>query len=106
MTNEDERFRAVAGLILKNVVRSIGTTTTCPPEALAFVKQSVLSSLGDANSMVRSTVGTVIVSLLTAQGVENWTEAVGALIAGMESTNELEQEVSGCYLVSGILAGA
>lgn len=61
---------------------------------VAYVKDSVLSALGDPVAMVRQTVGTVIVSLLNDQGVESWTEALAKLMGALDSPNSEEQEVS------------
>lgn len=91
LTNEDERFRSVAGLLLKNNLAALSTANN--PAMLAYVKESVLSALGDPIAMVRGTVGTVIVSLLNNQGIESWTEALAKLMGGLDSPNNDEQEV-------------
>lgn len=91
LTSEDERFRSVAGLLLKN---NLGTLSSAAPALVAFVKESVLSALGDPIAMVRQTVGTVIVSLLNDQGVESWPEALAKLMGALDSPNTEEQEVS------------
>jgi hypothetical protein len=44
--------------------------------------------------MVRQTVGTVIVSLLSFSGIESWPEALERLVVSMDSQNPHEQEVS------------
>lgn len=60
---------------------------------MAYIKESVLGSLGDPIAMVRQTVGTVIVSLLNDQGIESWTEALVKLMGSLDSPSTEEQEV-------------
>lgn len=97
VTQEDERSRAVAGLILKN---NVHTLVDCSPPVISYVKDSVLNALGDANAMVRTTVTIVIDSLLMAHGVSSWPEAMGKLVQSMDSQNEAELDVSRLFYFS------
>lgn len=102
VTQEDERSRAVAGLILKN---NVHTLVDCSPPVISYVKESVLNALGDANAMVRTTVTIVIDSLLMAHGVSSWPEAMGKLVQSMDSQNEAELDVSAAALLFGFGGG-
>ena len=92
MPQEDERYRSVAGLILKNNFRT--RVDQVAPEVMAYVKGAMLGAIGDGSAMIRSTVGTVIVTICTLMGPEQWPEALMKLMELLDSSTQSEQEVS------------
>ncbi|OXM78877.1 importin beta-2 subunit [Cryptococcus neoformans Bt63] len=88
-TGEQDSHRAVAGLLLKNSLnqRSGPTTNENDARAMAYVKNTVLTGLADPDQIVRQTVGTVIMCLISNEDVGAWPEALDALTKGMGSTD-------------------
>lgn len=92
MPEQEERVRSVAGLILKNNVKF--TWHKLPIESQEFIKMILVDGISDPAAMVRSTTGTVVVSILEECGPENWPLALSKLMAAIDSNNPQEQEVS------------
>lgn len=94
-TGEQDSHRAVAGLLLKNSLnqRSGPTTNENDARAMAYVKNTVLTGLADPDQIVRQTVGTVIMCLISNEDVGAWPEALDALTKGMGSTDPNVVEV-------------
>lgn len=94
-TGEQDSHRAVAGLLLKNSLnqRSGPTTNDNDARAMAYVKNTVLTGLADPDQIVRQTVGTVIMCLISNEDVGAWPEALDALTKGMGSTDPNVVEV-------------
>jgi transportin-1 len=86
----------MAGLLLKNNIRL--RLDQFPAEVIAYVKANIFSAIGDATSMIRNTVSTVVDTLLVELGPENWTEALSKLMELVDSPDVTAQEVR--YLVS------
>lgn len=90
LTTEDERVRAVAGLLLKNNAKTI---TKAPPEVIEYVKVTVLIAFNDRVKEVRDAAGQVIVTLMGALEIAQWPEALRQLMQGLESTDPQLQAV-------------
>lgn len=98
-TSEEGNPRAVAGLILKNAVtaRTGQSDTPADTMAMAYVKTTVLVGLSEPDTMIRHTVGTVIMSILFIEETGAWPEALDALTKGIQSQDANLVEVSdGC----------
>ncbi|GAA5969003.1 hypothetical protein JCM21900_002095 [Sporobolomyces salmonicolor] len=87
---EDVTVRSMAGLLLKNNIRL--RLDQFPPEVVSYVKANIFSAIGDATSMIRNTVSTVIDTLLVELGPENWTEALSRLLELVDSPVQTAQE--------------
>ncbi|KAG8883613.1 hypothetical protein FRB97_006307 [Tulasnella sp. 331] len=91
LTNEQDRVRAVTGLLLKNNAKGIAKA---PQEVVDYVKVNVLIAFQDRVKEVRDAAGQVIVTLLGALEVAQWPEAVMHLMHGLESTDPVQQIAS------------
>ncbi|TIB71126.1 hypothetical protein E3Q24_02480 [Wallemia mellicola] len=89
-TDQEERVRSVAGLILKNNIKF--GWKQWPADSQEYVKSILVDGITDQAPMVRSTSGTAIVSVLSECGPENWPLALSRLMASIDSTNVQEQE--------------
>lgn len=92
LPEEGEVVRSLAGLILKNNLRM--RLESIPPTVLEYVKANIFKAIGDPLSIIRSTVGTVIDTLLVTLGPSNWPEGLSTLIDLMDSPERFIQEVS------------
>ncbi|GAA5977329.1 hypothetical protein JCM11641_000066 [Rhodosporidiobolus odoratus] len=90
MPQEDVTVRSMAGLLLKNNIRL--RLEQFPPEVVAYIKANIFSAIGDATSMIRNTVSTVVDTLLVELGPENWTDALSKLMELVDSQDQLAQE--------------
>ncbi|KAG8903271.1 hypothetical protein FRB99_003538 [Tulasnella sp. 403] len=91
LTNEDDRVRAVAGLLLKNNAKTI---TKAPSEVIDYVKANVLIAFNDRVKEVRDAAGQVIVTLMGALEIAQWPEALMQLMQGLDSTDPQQQAAS------------
>lgn len=91
LTTEDDRVRAVAGLLLKNNAKTI---TKSPPEVVEYVKVTVLVAFRDRVKEVRDAAGQVIVTMMGSLEVVQWPEALMKLVEGLDSTDPIIKVVS------------
>ncbi|XGW08867.1 hypothetical protein V3C99_011300 [Haemonchus contortus] len=71
MKEEQEASRSLAGLILKNNVRS--QWSKYPDEVREFVKTNTLASIADPSPLIRATVGIVVTTIVVEEnGVGHW----------------------------------
>ncbi|KIH45707.1 HEAT repeat protein [Ancylostoma duodenale] len=71
MKEEQEASRSLAGLILKNNVRS--QWTKYPDDVREFVKTNTLASIADPSPLIRATVGIIITTIVVEEnGVGHW----------------------------------
>jgi transportin-1 len=82
MPSEGESVRAMAGLLLKNNIRLPGQL---PPPVLQYIKDTAVRGLGDASALVRGTLGIIVTTLVTKQGLGNWPELLPRLMELMDS---------------------
>ncbi|KAG8926580.1 hypothetical protein FRC01_008665 [Tulasnella sp. 417] len=85
-TTEDDRVRAVAGLLLKNNAKTI---TKSPPEVVEYVKVTVLVAFRDHVKEVRDAAGQVIVTMMGSLEVVQWPEALMKLVEGLDSPDPI-----------------
>ena len=90
LTEEDERVRAVAGLILKNNAKTI---KQCTPDVVAYVKPNVLVAFTSPTKSIRDAAGQVIVTLLGVFEVIEWPEALMQLMQSLDSPDPVQQTV-------------
>ena len=90
LTTEDDKVRAVAGLLLKNNAKTI---TKAPTEVVEYVKVTVLIAFRDRVKEVRDAAGQVIVTLMGALEVAQWPEALMQLMQGLDSPDNAQQLV-------------
>ncbi|KAJ2860345.1 hypothetical protein GGI22_002737 [Coemansia erecta] len=76
--------RAVAGLLLKNNVRQ--GFATIPPHVLDYVKHKSIDAIGDPDTLVRHTLGTVIATIITLGRLRNWPEILPRLMQLLDSS--------------------
>lgn len=76
MPNELDTVRATAGLVLKNNVRA--GYMQMNPQVKEYIKQNCLRGIADPSPLVRSTIGSVITTILTAG--QDWPQLVPALV--------------------------
>lgn len=90
LPNESDEVRAVSGLILKNNIRSLEQV---PLPSVQYIKQCCLESIVDSSLPVRSTVGTIMTTVLQKIGVRHWPEVLPRLMELLNSTDVSAIEV-------------
>ncbi|KAJ1917309.1 hypothetical protein H4219_003268 [Mycoemilia scoparia] len=78
MSDQPAPVRAVAGLLLKNNVRQ--DFFNISPEVLSYVKQKAIESIGDADTLVRHTLGTIIATIVKLGTISGWPEVLSSLL--------------------------
>lgn len=91
MQQEEDRFRAIAGYLLKNNSCLI---LQARPEVQAFVKAAVLETFVTASVMVRNAAGQSIVAFLGVLEPKKWPECLEQLLGLLDSSDLDMQEVS------------
>eukprot|EP00903_Cladosiphon_okamuranus_P010633 g10055.t1 len=79
----DERLRQLAGLVLKNLVKS--TFKRLEPQAQAIIRERVLLAARDPSQVLRHTAGSVVTSIVSATRLSQWPELLPALVGMLES---------------------
>ncbi|KAF6778265.1 hypothetical protein AHF37_02460 [Paragonimus kellicotti] len=75
----------MSGLILKNNLKN--HMKVCPFELIAYIKEGCLSCVSDPSLMIRSTVGTLITTIVTGVGLNFWPELLPKLVQCLESSD-------------------
>ncbi|KAJ1838382.1 hypothetical protein LPJ73_007094, partial [Coemansia sp. RSA 2703] len=83
MKDESAAVRAVAGLLLKNSVRQ--HFSSIPPHVLDYVKRKSIDAIGDPDTLVRHTLGTVIATSVALGKIRNWPEILPRLMQLLDS---------------------
>ncbi|KAI9020791.1 armadillo-type protein [Phycomyces nitens] len=94
MRNEDAYTRAIAGLTLKNNIRS--HFNNIPLYVLEYVKSCCTASLQfpESDEGVRRAVGSVITALVTQGEVHNWPEILEILVNQLDSPNIISVQMA------------
>ena len=96
----DEPTRSLAGLILKNNVRS--NYHRFPAEVREFVKAECLNAIGDPSPLIRATIG-ILVTTIAQKELGTWPELLPRLLQLLDSEDFNVCEVwlrSICYVNS------
>ncbi|TPP57477.1 Transportin-2 [Fasciola gigantica] len=83
--NETESTRSMSGLILKNNLKS--HFKRCPPELIDYIKAGCLSCINDNSPLIRSTIGTLITTIVTSAGLTSWPELLPKLVECLDSSD-------------------
>ena len=78
----DEPTRSLAGLILKNNVRS--NYHRFPAEVREFVKAECLNAIGDPSPLIRATIG-ILVTTIAQKELGTWPELLPRLLQLLDS---------------------
>jgi hypothetical protein len=99
MPQEDAYTRTLAGLNLKNNIRTY--FNTIPPPVMDYVKECCVQHIGEPDSSVRKAVGLVITAIVTRGQVHNWPQILQILMEKLDSgdTNLIEVSSFGIPLV-------
>jgi transportin-1 len=89
MTDQDEYVRSVAGLTLKNNIKTY--YATIPPPVLDYVKTNCLEHIGDPD--VSKTVGLVVAAIMSRGQVQNWPHGLQVLIEKLDDPSPLVVQV-------------
>jgi transportin-1 len=89
MPQEDQYIRSVAGLTLKNNIRSYYPTIA--PQVLEYVKECCLQHVGD--NEVGKAVSLVIAAIVQRGQIQNWPQAIQVLLEKLDSPNPVVVEV-------------
>lgn len=89
MPQEDQYIRSVAGLTLKNNVRSHYPTIS--PQVLEYVKECCLQHIGDG--AVGKPVSLVIASIVARGNIQNWPQVLQVLLEKLDDPNPTMVEV-------------
>ncbi|KAG0742794.1 hypothetical protein G6F57_010403 [Rhizopus arrhizus] len=88
MPQEDQYIRSVAGLTLKNNIRSYYPTIA--PQVLEYVKECCLQHVGD--NEVGKAVSLVIAAIVQRGQIQNWPQAIQVLLEKLDSPNPVVVE--------------
>lgn len=88
----DEPTRSLSGLIVKNNIRA--HYSKLPAEVTLFIKQECLNSIGDPSALIRATIGILITTITTKEGLGSWPELLPSLCNCLNSTSFHVVEVS------------
>ncbi|CAG8571826.1 5868_t:CDS:10, partial [Racocetra persica] len=83
MPQEEASTRAIAGLLLKNIIRVHFSSILS--EVLGYVKTLSIKGLGDPDVMVRGIIGNVITTIVTRGGLADWPQVLPSLMGLLES---------------------
>ncbi|KAI8969128.1 armadillo-type protein [Mycotypha africana] len=83
MPQEDQYIRSVAGLTLKNNIRSY--YPSIQPEVLEYVKQCCIQHIGDAE--VGKPVSLVIAAIVSRGGIQSWPQILQVLLEKVDDPN-------------------
>ena len=83
--DEVHLVRSSAAITLKNIVRAKYRSVSSSNQS--YIRQSILSCLGDPNSQIRSFAGNVITELVKAGGILSWPELFGELLSKAGNTS-------------------
>lgn len=83
MPQEEASTRAIAGLLLKNIIRVHFSSILS--EVLAYVKTLSIKGLGDPDVMVRGIIGNVITTIVTRGGLADWPQVLPSLMELLDS---------------------
>lgn len=99
LTSEDIAVRTVAGLILKNHLHM--NYGAVPPEAIEYIKHSILTALVYKEDSLRRTATQVVTMLMGTLGPANWQEGLEKLItlSASQEFNEAEVSVGTSFLL-------
>ncbi|CAD6192567.1 unnamed protein product [Caenorhabditis auriculariae] len=86
----DATSRSLAGLILKNNIRTRWVTYN--DEVRRFVKSHTMNSIADPEPLIRATVGIIITTIVVEEGVSTWSDLLPTLAQMLEQPNEYMQE--------------
>ncbi|KAF8363061.1 imb-2 [Pristionchus pacificus] len=71
MTQEQVANRSVAGIILKNNMRT-QQWTNLSADVKDYIKTKILSAIGDESPLIRATVGVFLTTVVVEEGLEEW----------------------------------
>lgn len=71
MTQEQVANRSVAGIILKNNMRT-AQWTNLTPDVKNYIKNKILSAIGDESPLIRATVGVFLTTVVVEEGLDEW----------------------------------
>ncbi|KAI8376232.1 armadillo-type protein [Radiomyces spectabilis] len=94
MPQEESYTRAIAGLTLKNNIRSF--FNTIPLHVLDYIKTSCIEALHqpDPDVNIRKTVGSVITAIVTRGQVHNWPDILRILMEKLDSPDPVTVEMA------------
>ncbi|KAL0083614.1 armadillo-type protein [Phycomyces blakesleeanus] len=88
MPQEDQYVRSVAGLTLKNNIRT--HFTSIPQEVMDYVKESCLQHMGDPD--VGKSVSLVMAAVMARGQVQNWPQALQVILDNLNDPSPLVVE--------------
>lgn len=89
MPQEDPYVRSVAGLTLKNNIRSY--LPNIDPQVIDYVKTCCIQCIGDEK--VGKPVGLVIAAIVSIASIQNWPQILQVLLEKLDDPNPIAVEV-------------
>lgn len=86
----DATSRSLAGLLLKNNIRA--KWNKYPPDVKFFVRSTCLKSIGDAEPLIRATVGIIVTTIVMEENMCDWPDLLDTLATVLMQPDELMQE--------------
>lgn len=90
MPQEDQYIRSVAGLTLKNNIRS--HFPNIPNEVLDYVKECCLAHIGDEG--VGKPVSLVIAAIVARGSIQNWPQVLQVLLEKLDHPTTVEVKLT------------
>eukprot|EP01135_Chromosphaera_perkinsii_P010674 Nk52_evm74s2192 gene=Nk52_evmTU74s2192 len=82
LPSEQDATRSLAGLILKNNVKSY--YQSMHPEVTSYIKSECLKSIGDNSPLIRATIGILVTTIVAHGDLGQWPELLPSLIERLE----------------------
>ncbi|ULU04712.1 hypothetical protein L5515_013596 [Caenorhabditis briggsae] len=86
----DSTSRSLAGLLLKNNIRA--KWNKYPQDVKFFVRTTCLKSIGDAEPLIRATVGIIVTTIVMEENMCDWPDLLDTLATVLMQPDELMQE--------------
>eukprot|EP00158_Paraphelidium_tribonemae_P006119 Partr_v1_DN27682_c0_g1_i2_m64839 putative Transportin len=87
-TSDPDGVRALAGILLKNNFRSSANQQALwDPSTISYLQEACLSSLGDPQPLVRNTVTSLMTTIVTKTGVQQWSNLLPTILQSLDSSD-------------------
>lgn len=85
LNSQDDATRSLSGLILKNNAKAF--FDKFPDWCKEFIKRECLLCIGDPSQLIRATIGILITTIVSKNGLNSWPELLASLCQNLDSEN-------------------
>jgi hypothetical protein len=83
LNTQDDATRSLSGLILKNNAKAF--FDKFPDWCKSFIKRECLQCIGDPSQLIRATIGILITTIVSKNGLDQWPELLPTLCSQLDS---------------------